>query len=72
MKFNKAKFKELREKRGLTLDEIAKKCKVSKQTVQKWEKHPTLQPLPKKILMLYKILNCKAGELADYGTWTAP
>ena len=67
MKFNKEKFQELREKSGLTMDEIAKACEVSKQTVQKWEKHPTLKPRPKKIAKLAEILACDESELAEFG-----
>ena len=67
MIFFKTKFHQLREARGLTLNNIARECKCSKQTVQKWEKHPTLKPRPAKIPVLAKLLHCSENELAQYG-----
>lgn len=67
MIFFKTKFHQLREARGLTLNDIARECKCSKQTVQKWEKHPTLKPRPAKIPVLAKLLHCSENELAQYG-----
>ena len=67
MIFDKNKFRELREARGLTLNDIARECGCSKQTVQKWEKHPTLKPRPAKIPVLAKLLNCTESDLAIHG-----
>ena len=67
MIFNKKKFQQLREARGLTLDDIAAACGCSKQTVQKWEKHPYLKPKSNRIPQLASILHCKESDLAQYG-----
>ena len=67
MKFYKKKFQQLREARGLTLDDIAEACGCTKQTVQKWEKHPYLKPKPSKIPQIAAILKCKESDLAQYG-----
>lgn len=67
MIFDKNKFRELREAKGLTMEEVAEACGVSKPTVQRWEKKPNFQPLPKKIPMLCKILNCRESDLAIHG-----
>ena len=67
MIFFKSKFKELREARGLTLDQVAAACDVSKQTVQKWEKHKTLKPRPAKIPKLAALLRCEVSDLAKFG-----
>ena len=67
MTFFKKNFQLLRESRGLTLDDVAAACKCTKQTVQKWEKHPSLKPRPAKIPALCKILNCLESDLVHYG-----
>ena len=67
MVFFKKRFLQLREARGLTLDDVALACGCSKQTVQKWEKHPSLKPRPAKIPVLAKLLHCEESDLAKYG-----
>lgn len=67
MIFNKKQFQLLREQQGLTLEEVAKACGVSKQTVQKWEKSKSLQPRPAKIPLLAQLLRCKESDIAQYG-----
>lgn len=74
MKFNKAKFKELREKSGISMANFAKACKVSKATVWAWggglHEYGAI-PNPDQIRKICKILNCKAEDLADYSAETA-
>ena len=67
MIFYKNKFQELKEARGLTFDDIAAACGVTKQTAQKWAKHLYLQPRPNKIPKLAAALHCKESDLAQYG-----
>lgn len=67
MIFYKDKFKQIRESRGLTLNQIAIACGVKEATVQRWEKHPTLKPRPAKIPKLAAILRCQESDLARYG-----
>lgn len=67
MIFHKQKFRELRERGGISLREIAAACDVTEATVQRWEKHPTLNPRPDKISKLAKILQCEASDLAEFG-----
>ena len=65
MIFYKDRFRSLRESRGLTLDDVAVACNVSKQTVQKWEKHVTLKPRPSKIDKIAHVLNCDVSDLCN-------
>lgn len=67
MIFNKIKFQELRESSKLSLDDVAKACGVSKPTVQRWEKKPNFQPLPKKIPLICKALHCQESDIVKYG-----
>ena len=67
MIFFKEKFQQLRESRGLRLDDIAEACGCTKQTVQKWEKHPYLKPKPSKIPQIAAILKCNESDIVQYG-----
>lgn len=72
MIFDKKRFRELREAAGLTLEEIAIACDVAKSTVQKWEKHPVLQPRPRRIAKIAEVLRCEKTDLVRYGDAEAP
>lgn len=67
MIFHKENFRRIREARGLTFDDIAAACGVTKQTAQKWAKHQYLKPRPDKIPKLAAILRCPESEIASYG-----
>lgn len=55
-------IKELRIQKGFTQTEIAKKLKIDKSTVSKWETGESL-PRADKLFKLAKILNCTVDEL---------
>lgn len=67
MIFDKNKFRELREARGLTLSQVANACNVSQSMVSRWEKEGKSCPLPAKIQKLAAILQCEASDLAIHG-----
>ena len=59
-------IKELRIQKGFTQTEIAKKLKIDKSTVSKWETGESL-PRADKLFKLAKILNCTVDELLKWG-----
>jgi len=63
MNFNNEKFKELRLRRSLTQETVAKACGVTKQTVAKWEKGT--KPDANKIKHITSILLCRVSDLFD-------
>ena len=63
MKFDNMKFKELRLRRSLTQESVAKACGVTKQTVAKWEK--STKPDADKIKHITSILSCRVSDLLD-------
>ena len=63
MKFDNIKFKELRLRRSLTQESVAKACGVTKQTVAKWEK--STKPDADKIKHITSILSCRVSDLLD-------
>lgn len=67
MIFDKNKFRELREARGLTLSQVANACNVSQSMVSRWEKEGESYPLPAKIQKLAAILQCETSDLAEFG-----
>ena len=67
MIFNKQKFRELREARGLTLEQIAAECGVSESIVSRWEQPGKANPRPAKIAKLAAVLQCEKSDLARYG-----
>jgi len=66
MIFYKDKFREIRERLGLTLEDVASACGVSKQTVQKWEKHEYLKPKPSRIQKIAVLFRCSPEEFSDF------
>ena len=58
-------IKELRIQKGFTQTEIAKKLKIDKSTVSKWETGESL-PRADKLFKLAKILNCTVDELLKW------
>lgn len=66
MRFLKRNFMMIRHQRNKTLEDIALALGISKQTVSKWEKHPTLQPRMSKIPKLADFLGCKETDLIEY------
>ena len=67
MIFYKEKFRQLRESRGLTHEEIGAACGVSQSIVSRWEKKGKSQPRPAKIKKIAAILQCKESDLVKYG-----
>lgn len=66
MIFYKDKFREIRDRLGLTLEDVADACGVSKQTVQKWEKHKYLQPRSSRIQKIAALFRCSPDEFVDF------
>ena len=56
MIFYKEKFRQLRESRGLTHEEIGAACGVSQSIVSRWEKKGKSQPKPAKIKKIAAIM----------------
>ena len=67
MIFYKEKFRQLRESRGLTHEEIGAACGVSQSMVSRWEKKGKSQPRSAKIKKIAAILQCKESDLVKYG-----
>lgn len=57
-------IKELRQRRGLSQQDIADKLNVTRQTVSSWELNRT-EPTMGSIEALAKLFNCKKSELID-------
>lgn len=57
-------FRNYRESKGLTLQEVAERVGVSKQTVSKWEKG-VAKPLPGKVKALARIIGCSVVDISD-------
>lgn len=72
MIFYKEKFRQLRESRGLTHEEIGAACGVSQSIVSRWEKKGKSQPRPAKIKKIAAILQCKESDLVKYGDTDTP
>lgn len=59
---NKVSFKELRDKKGVTQQEIAKQLNISRTTVAMWE-NGSSKPRADKLVQLAQILGCTVDEL---------
>lgn len=57
-----ANLLELRKKRNLIQEDIAKACKVDRATVSKWE-NGEFSPRVDKLLLIAKLLGCSIDEL---------
>lgn len=65
--FNVERLRELRKKRGLTQNELAKLLDVGRTTVTLWEKgvnNPRIEVLPK----LARVLHCSVDDLLRHKT----
>ena len=72
MIFNKEKFRELRSKCGLSLEEIAAAFEVTPARVSRWGMNGKSQPRPNKIPQLALLLQCRESDLATFGPNDAP
>ena len=61
------RIKNLREKRGYTLEELGEKIGVGKSTVRKWENGMIQNMRRDKIQKLAEVLNCSPLYLLGYG-----
>ena len=64
MDFYKQRFKEFREKAGFTLEEVGKKLKISKQSIEQWESGKS-KPKPCRIPEIAKMLSCKQSDISS-------
>lgn len=57
MEFDRNRLKELRQKQGLTLEDLAKKCMSSKSYIWEIENKGTIEPSGRKIFLMAQALN---------------
>lgn len=66
MIFFKDKLKTLRQRSGLTLEQVGRACGVSQSMVSRWEGKDKSCPRPAKIKKLAALFQCDESELADF------